>query len=223
MEIICTWIFISITCTACVFFILGTKGLKKELIIFLLWNIVIGYLSNSGFFKNTESIPPRMLLVIAPAVLFVFLCYCKRQETIINQGFHLALHSLRLPVELMLHLMFLQNLLPRVMTYEGWNVDIVIGISAIVLLALRIFGIKSSRKFFYYWNLLGIVTLLIVVSIAILSAPSPVQIVSKLHPNIAVLQFPYTLLPSLIVPLAFASHLLLISGFRTKYIHRHIG
>ena len=127
-----------------VFFILGTKGLKNEFLIFLLWNIVIGFLSNSGFFKDTESIPPRMLLAIAPAILFVFLSYRKRQETIIKRSIHFALHSLRLPIELMLHLMFLQNLFPRLMTYEGLNFDIVIGISAIVLLALRIFGIKPS-------------------------------------------------------------------------------
>jgi len=214
MENFYSWIFISIAFTAFILFILGTKGLKMELIVFILWNTIITSLSINSFFTDTKSLPPRMLLVIAPSICFVLMCYRKKQEIVLRKDLHLALHSLRLPVELMLHLLFLRGLLPREMTYQGWNFDILTGLSAIVLLLIAAFGKRTPKKTFYYWNLFGMIMLAIVVSIAILSAPSPIQILSKEQPNLAILQFPYILLPSLIVPLVLTSHLLLLKQNR---------
>ncbi|MEM9987092.1 MAG: hypothetical protein AAF804_18515, partial [Bacteroidota bacterium] len=46
------------------------------------------------------------------------------------------------------------------------------------------------------------------VGIAILSAPLPFQQLAFEQPNVAVLRFPYVLLPGVVVPLVLLSHLL---------------
>lgn len=207
-----TAIFVAICILVPILFLAGTKGLVKLVSIYLCWNIAVGLLSYSGFFTDTQSLPPRMALVVIPAVIFVLACIRHRGNVQIKLGYHLALHSLRLPIELILYGIYLKGLLPQLMTYKGWNWDITSGTSAIILLLVSVSGRPIPKKFFRYWNLACLLLLAIVVTIAILSAPSPIQLIARESPNVAVLQFPYTLLPSLIVPLVCLSHLIMLKG-----------
>jgi hypothetical protein len=52
---------------------------------------------------------------------------------------------------------------------------------------------------------------------AVLSTPSAFQKFAFNQPNVAILHFPYTLLPAFIVPLVLFSHL---AGIRYLYLHR---
>lgn len=57
---------------------------------------------------------------------------------------------------------------------------------------------------------MGILFLLFIVSIAILSSPLPIQQLAFDQPNIALLIFPYTFLPTCVVPIVLMSHILLL-------------
>jgi len=97
------------------------------------------------------------------------------------------------------------------MTFHGWNFDMVMGISAFIILVYHlILKRKINYNFFIIWNRIGIVLLLIIVSLAILSSPLPIQQFAFEQPNIAVLEFPYCFLPTCIVPVVLMSHSLLI-------------
>ncbi|HEV7700865.1 MAG TPA: hypothetical protein VGO43_11595, partial [Pyrinomonadaceae bacterium] len=57
------------------------------------------------------------------------------------------------------------------------------------------------------FNILGLMLLANIVSIAIMSLPSPMQQMAFDQPNRGVLLFPYIWLPTVIVPIVLFSHL----------------
>lgn len=97
------------------------------------------------------------------------------------------------------------------MTFKGFNFDIIIGIFSVVFLVISLFR-KSilNNWIFALWNYAGIVSLISIVLIGIFSSPVPIQQFSFDQPNVAVLCFPYALLPTIIVPIALLSHILLL-------------
>ncbi len=95
------------------------------------------------------------------------------------------------------------------MTYEGTNFDILIGISAIVVYYLYVNN-KLPRKALLTWNIIGLIFLINIVVTSVISAPGPQQLIAFEQPNNAVQHFPFSLLPAVIVPIVFFSHVLSI-------------
>ncbi|MBK6267162.1 hypothetical protein JKA74_19110 [Marivirga sp. S37H4] len=207
--------FIGITLLSLVLFFLGTGKDKKVLIFFSLWAVFIAVLSYSGFFLNTETLPPRMLLVIVPAIFYTIYFYKKIEIAKVKRNVLVAIHIVRLPVEITLYQLFLHGKVPVIMTYEGWNFDIVIGLSAIMLVFYLAFVKRNiNKRLLRIWNILGIGFLTVIVMIAILSLPSPIQQLAHEQPNVAILEFPFTLLPAVVVPIVLLSHLLILKENR---------
>jgi hypothetical protein len=100
------------------------------------------------------------------------------------------------------------------MTFSGYNFDIIMGISAILLLLYKL-GFKRPipQRLFFVWNIMGLCFLFNIAMIGLLSAPLPIQQLAFDQPNIAVLMFPYTLLPAFVVPIVLIAH---VWGFKTK-------
>jgi len=74
---------------------------------------------------------------------------------------------MRLPVELVLYQLFLQRIIPGIMTFRGWNFDILTGISAIPLTIYRVISPKGpGRTLLLLWNVTGILPLSVIVCIA---------------------------------------------------------
>jgi hypothetical protein len=104
------------------------------------------------------------------------------------------------------------------MTFKGWNFDILIGISALVILLYQLTSKrKMNRQFLIVWNIIGIVFLMFIVSLAILSSPLPIQQFAFDQPNIGLLEFPYCFLPTCIVPIVLMSHILLLNEEKKHY------
>ena len=208
-------IFIGIAIVALLLLYLGTGRNLKLIILGGIWLIISGALSYYGFFQNTSSLPPRMLWILLPVVILVVSFYRIVDITAIRENYLIAIHILRIPVELVLYQLFLNGKIPIIMTFRGWNFDIVIGISAIVILGCYLLVRKRlNTDVFKVWNILGILFLLMIVSTAILSAPSPIQMFSFENPNLALITFPYTLLPAVIVPIVLLSHLLCLKKLK---------
>ncbi len=208
-------LFITITLAACILFYLGSGSDKRIVPVLLIWVLLTGILSYIGFFERTDTIPPRMLLVFIPALAGVFYYWRKADVTKLQTNWLVAVHMLRLPVEITLYRLFLQGKVPVIMTFEGWNFDIIMGITAIGI-GLYVWRIHTVllRRWFALWNLMGILFLAIIVVTAILSAPSPIQRLAFDQPNTAILMFPYTFLPAVVVPLVLLSHLLCLKQLR---------
>lgn len=217
MENLPIYISISFVATTLItlwMFYAASNHSKTVLIIAVLWLAIQGLTAYRGFYTVTETLPPRFaLLILPPLALTLLLFGLKRGKAFIdsfNTGLLTLLHTIRIPVELVLFCLFMQNTIPELMTFEGRNFDILSGLTAPLVYYL---GFKRSilkRRAMLIWNFMCLGLLLNVVVHAILSAPTPFQVLAFDQPNIAVLYFPFVWLPCFVVPVVFFSHLVLI-------------
>jgi len=165
----------------------------------------------TGFYKDATSLPPRFLLNLFPSVAAVIWLFFSRNGREFVKGFDVAkmtwIHLVRVPVELVLYGMFLQRLIPRIMTFEGNNFDIVMGLTAPLIFY---FGYRKgwvTPGLIKIWHGVGLLLLLNIVVTAVLAAPFPFQQIAFDQPNIGILQAPFNLLPAVVVPLVVVGHL----------------
>jgi hypothetical protein len=181
----------------------------KLLLLHFTWFIIVGIIAATPFLQNTTVVPPRFLLVMLPSIAIFAYSFLKIKNTIPNQKFLIMTHALRLPIEIVLYILFLQKKIPEIMTFSGLNFDILMGISAIlILIYIRFINKKLPKLFLIIWNSVGIFLLVNIVMIALLSAPLPIQQFGFAQPNIAILFFPYTYLPCIVVPIVFIAHIM---------------
>lgn len=102
------------------------------------------------------------------------------------------------------------------MTFEGRNFDIFSGISAPLVYYFMFVKQKTGTTFLLIWNFICLGLLLTIAFNAVLSLPTVFQQFAFDQPNIALLQFPFTLLPSVLVPLVMFSHLAAIRQIINK-------
>ena len=173
----------------------------------LVWSLVHGALAINGFYEVTDTMPPRFALVLLPAtVLIIFGAMNRPLLARRNRFWSTLLHTIRLPIEIVLHALFLQTLLPELMTFEGRNFDIVMGITAPIV-AFLVAKNKISNTALLVWNVVGLILIFFILINGILSAELPFQQFAFDQPNKAILYFPYTLLPATIVPIVIFTHL----------------
>ncbi|MGK7397502.1 MAG: hypothetical protein ACNS62_23190 [Candidatus Cyclobacteriaceae bacterium M3_2C_046] len=213
-------LFILITILSIFLFYLGTGKDKRILYISILWFLIIGGIAASGYFLNTTTQPPRFLFVLLISLTLTITFYVIIDVRRIKLECLMGIHSLRLPVEIVLFGLYKAGLIPEMMTFMGWNFDILIGISAVLLLFYLFFlGQKLPERLIKGWNVAGLFFLMIIIIIAVLSSPLPIQQLAFDQPNVAVLYFPYILLPAYIVPVVMVAHLLAFKGASGIFIN----
>jgi hypothetical protein len=102
--------------------------------------------------------------------------------------------------------LFVHNTIPRAMTFEGRNFDILSGLSAPLVYYFGFVKQKLNHTILIVWNAGCIFLLLNVVVSAALSLPERFQSFGFEQPNIAVGYFPFLLLPAILVPLVLFSN-----------------
>ena len=184
---------------------------KPVLLIILIWLTVQALIAGSGFYTVTDTLPPRFLLLVLPPLLVIAGLFLSPNGRKFIDGLDLKsltiLHTIRIPVELVLFYLFTYKAVPELMTFEGRNFDILSGITAPVIFYFAFIRKQFDRKVLLIWNVICLGLLVNIVSNAILSAPFPFQQFAFDQPNIAVLYFPFIWLPCCVVPLVLLSHL----------------
>jgi hypothetical protein len=193
--------------------------------IFLLvaggWLLLQSILGLSGFYQYTDAIPPRIMLfgmfptLIAMAITF----YTVNGRKFIDQINLITLtyfHSIRIPVEIVLAMLFHYGVMSVYITFEGSNFDLFSGISAPLIAYYSFRNILVNKKIVVGWNILCLLLLLNVVVTAIFAFPTPFQKLAFDQPNIAVLFFPFNLLPTVVVPIVLFAHLAAFSKLSNK-------
>jgi hypothetical protein len=184
------------------------------MVVILAWTLLQGVIGISGFYSDTSVLPPRFLLAVLPALIGIVLMFITTNGRVfletLDQKWLAILHVVRVPIELVLYWLFLNHTLPKIMTFEGLNLDIISGISALIIYYFGYITKSLSRWILLIWNFLSLSLLINIVVIAILSAPFPFQKFGFEQPNIAVLYFPFNWLPAVVVPLVLFSHLVCI-------------
>jgi len=191
----------------------GIKALPSRILMFVLplWLMFQGVVALGGFYLKTDIVPPRLaMFAVWPAVLLIVIYFIFFRRSFIERlplKLLTLLHIVRIPVELVLLWLFLGGQVPRMMTFEGRNFDILSGILAIVAYFLAFRDGQPKRALLIAFNVIGLCLLINVVTIAILSLPTPIQQLNFDQPNVAVLYFPYIWLPAIIVPIVLFAHL----------------
>jgi hypothetical protein len=177
----------------------------------MLWLIIQTVVGLSGFYTITDTMPPRFLLLAFPPLLFIIGLFVtskgRKYLDSLEPKSLTILHIIRIPVELVLLWLFINKAVPKLMTFEGRNFDIVAGLTAPVIYYFGSIKQQISRKIMLLWNIICLGLLFNIVVIAVLSAPFPFQQLAFDQPNIAVLYFPFVWLPCCVVPLVLLSHL----------------
>jgi hypothetical protein len=185
------------------------------LIIACTWIGLQSLLSLSGFF-TVQGRPPRFLLLVLPPFLFGILYSItpKGRKFFSTQDLRTLtlLQSLRVLVEMVLFSLAQHHMIPKAMTFEGMNFDILTGLSAPFIFYFGFVRKTMATRWIILWNWAGLGLLLVVVSIAVSSLLSVSQAVAaapaipSLSP-LAIQQFPWSLLPGFLVPIVFFAHL----------------
>lgn len=204
------WLFLLVAILTIGIFHFSNGRPKKLTLIILIWSVLQSIIAFTGFYEKTDLIPPRFLIVLIPVVLAIVFGLMKKplNWVIKNRNTELStfLHTIRLPVEIVLFYLFVYNLLPELMTYEGRNFDILAGISAPIIGVLWLRKI-IGRTTLLIWNFLGLLLILFVFGNGILSSELPIQMFGFEQPTIAPNYFPFILLPATIVPIVIYTHI----------------
>jgi hypothetical protein len=192
----------------------STRTVLVILIIICIWLIIHAILSLNGFYTVTDTLPPRFALTIFPPLLVIVILFFTRSGRKFIDSLSLKiltqLHVVRIFVEIILLWLFLYKYIPKLMTFEGRNFDILAGLSAPLVAYFGFTKNKLSKKFMIVWNIICLVLLINIVINAILSAPFPFQQFGFDQPNIALFYYPFIWLPAFVVPVVLFSHLVLI-------------
>ncbi len=188
------------------------KWSRLFLIGSILWLGLQAALSYGGvYYEQLNAIPPRIAVFgLIPAVVFIAALFLlpagKRLIDSLPLPSLTMLHVIRIPVELVLYGLFLAGTLPELMTFAGRNFDILAGLTAPLMVYL---GWRPTfrRNLLLGWNVLSLALLLNIVIHALLAAPFPLQQLAFDQPNIAVLYFPFSWLPTYVVPVVLFCHL----------------
>ena len=157
--------------------------------------------------------PPRFpIFLMIPFFSFCIIFFIKNKHNQFIQS--IPLHwtifyqSFRIIAELLLLYTFIKGIIPVEATFEGYNYDIVIGITAILLGILVYRTGYKYKNLLKFWNILGILMILIVASVIATNIYQP-QIWGYDSPSVQkeFVQLPYLLIPGFLAPSAILIHL----------------
>jgi hypothetical protein len=203
-------LFLVTTVLSIILFVQATPSKLYTMVFLFVWAAVWYFVAKNGFFLDTQAMPPRVIFMMAPVVLVMIGMFVtkpgKRYIDALDLKKLTILHIIRLPVEIVLMLLAIYRTIPELLTFEGRNFDIIMGLTALPM-AWLIFTKGKNRKLLLWWNILGVILLLNVVIHGVLSLPLPFQQFAMEQPNRAMLYAPFNLLPGVVVPIVVLSQL----------------
>ena len=178
-----------------------------------IWLIIQSILTLKNVYNtDIDLFPPKIMLYgILPTMFTIVLLFATESGRQFIDSLPLKnltyLNVVRIPVEIVLFWLFLHKAIPELMTFEGRNFDIIAGITAPCIAYFGLAKTKLNRQIVLLWNCFCLGLLINIIVNAFFSAPSPIQKFAFDQPNIAILNFPFSLLPTFIVPIVLFGHL----------------
>lgn len=173
-------------------------------------------LSSLGLLRF-DTVPPTMMIVFVMLTTLAVGLGVSVVGRRLAAGLPLAVlvgaQTFRLPLELMLHRAYESGLMPVQMSYSGFNFDIISGVSAAALSLLLVAG-QAGVRAVRLWNALGSLLLLNIVTISLLSAPTPFRVFHTAPPNVWITAPPYIWLPTVMVAFAMLGHIVVFRAVR---------
>lgn len=174
-----------------------------------------GYsLGMTGVLTRLDRTPPPMAVMSAATIALGLAMGLspmgRRMAADLPMTALVGLQIFRLPLEMLMRRAATSGITPVELTYAGYNFDIITGIGALVLTAALAAGAYVPRAALWIWNLWGIACLAAIAAIAVLASPMVRAFGDDpRHLNTWVLFFPYTWLPTVLVAIAIAGHVVI--------------
>ncbi len=183
--------------------------------------VIPAVLAQIGALDRYDPLPaPALILVLALTLITVaittFSALGARLTRAVPLGGIIAPQAFRIPIEWVLHRLYLEGVIPVQMTYSGRNFDIITGITGLALGGWLLSGRTAHRGVVLAWNIVGLLLLVNIVAIAVLSTPVPFRRFTDGPANLLPSTFPYVWLPSFLVQVALGSHLLVFRHLRQR-------
>ncbi|SHG78133.1 hypothetical protein [Bradyrhizobium erythrophlei] len=181
-----------------------------------IWLAYVGLLSALGYVRDPSLRPPGIVWLVGPFLLFVVFVVRSNMGAWVAAAIPLWLilgfESFRIGVELLIHRLREDGLVPKLLTYAGGNVDMFVGLSAPIIawIATRE---RPGLRLAMGWNVLGLLSLANVATSSMLTGP--LKLISTQVPNVAMGFFPYSFIPGFLAPLAVTLHVLAIRAIAT--------
>ena len=189
----------------------ATNYSKSFLILISLWMIFQTILTVSGFYKIANTIPPRFALLVLPPFIVILTRFFSTSGRHFIDNLDIKtltlVHVLRVPIEIILYWLFANKMMPELLTFEGRNFDLFSGLTAVLIYYFAFVKKILNVNTLLVWNYICLVLLMNIAGNAMLSLPSVFQQFARDLPAIAILQFPFVFLPSVLVPIVLLSHL----------------
>ena len=187
------------------------------------WLTYVGLLAYFAVLKNTAMRPPGPVFLLVPVLLSLLLFFVFVIRSTAGERIALAFplwvllgaESFRIGVELFPHQLWIDGLIPKMLTFDGANVDIYIGASAALIAWVSTRG-RLGMRLALAWKVLGLLALTNVVTRAVLTSPGPFNLIHAEVPNRLFGTFPFLLIPGSFVPLAVVLHLLAIRAISSQ-------
>jgi len=170
----------------------------------------VAVLALSGLLGRFDLRPPPLMLwmvgTLGGALAVGLSPLGKRMATGLPLVALVGFQAFRLPLELVMHRAAVEGVMPSIMSFGGYNFDIVSGATALVLALLLARG-QVPRGVVVAWNVLGSLLLATIVTIAFLATPL-VRAFGEGQINAWITQFPYSWM-AIMVSAALLGHVLL--------------
>jgi hypothetical protein len=175
------------------------------------WIGLLTILASTGFFADFSKWPPRPVLAMLIPLPIIFLIAFSKTGTQLLQtvpsSWLVFMQSFRVIVELLLLFAFMAGKLPVQMTFEGRNFDVVTGVLALPIGYLLAKKKSYASRLAVAFNIIGVLLLLNILVIAVFSMPTSIRYFMNEPSSILVSQFPFILLPGILVPIAYTMHI----------------
>lgn len=180
--------------------------------IFLMWVCLSGFIGISGFTSDFTSIPPKFAIILVPAFtlsfLFSFSGGIKEALRTISPFQLIVFQVFRVFVEIVLWLLYHDNVIPVQMSFEGNNFDILAGITAPIIAYLCFKKKSLPLMAAQIWNYVSLLLLCNILVIALVSTPTIFRLFMNEPANTIIATFPYIWLPAFVAPMAMVGHIL---------------
>jgi hypothetical protein len=190
------------------------KRYTRMMLTLCAWILFIGLVSLSGFIQDFSTIPPRFVVILLPTIAFMLYVGFSTKGREYSTWFPLKaltyLQAFRIIVEYGLWQLYQEGIVPIQMTWDGRNIDVLIGLTAIPVAYFSFNKPLLSKYILLVWNILGIAAVTNILIVALLSTPTSLRVFMNEPANTFIGHFPFAYLPGLLVPAAYLMHILSI-------------
>jgi hypothetical protein len=175
------------------------------------WLTVVWWLALTGAFRPRPGVPALPLAIFLPVLLAApLLLNSKRIGTLLDAtptAWLVGLQVYRVFGGIFL-VSWSRGTIPGSFALPAGIGDVLVGVLALPVASLLASGHGDARRLALAWNVLGLLDFAIAISIGILSAPGPLQLIIPEPPNRELGTFPSVMIPAFAVPSSILLHAL---------------